>query len=75
MVKGSVTSDDLIRIEMGDILKIEKRDSAVFIDTGSPHHVEFVDQLSSVDVKSKAAIRYGAPYFETGSNKFLLKSK
>ena len=69
IIKGSVTSNDLICIEMGDVLKIEKRDSAIFMDTGSPHHVEFVDQVSSVDVKSQgAAIRYGAPYFETGSN-------
>ena len=67
--KGSITPDDLICIEMGDVLKIEKRDMAIFMDTGSPHHIEFVDEVSAVDVKVQgAAIRYGAPYFEAGSN-------
>lgn len=67
--RGSLTPDDLICIEMGDLLTIEKRGSAIFMDTGSPHHIEFVDQVSAIDVKTQgAAIRYGAPYFETGSN-------
>jgi diaminopimelate epimerase len=67
--RGSLTPDDLICIEMGDVLTIEKRGSAIFMDTGSPHHIEFVDQVSAIDVKTQgAAIRYGAPYFETGSN-------
>ena len=31
--------------------------------------IEFVDEVSAIDVKDKgAAIRYGAPYFEAGSN-------
>jgi len=67
--RGSLTPDDFICIEMGDVLTIEKRGSAIFMDTGSPHHIEFVDQVSAIDVKTQgAAIRYGAPYFETGSN-------
>ena len=67
--RGSLTPDDLICIEMGDLLTIEKRGSVIFMDTGSPHHIEFVDQVSAIDVKTQgAAIRYGAPYFETGSN-------
>lgn len=67
--KGSITSDDLICIEMGDVLEIEKRGSAIFVDTGSPHHIEFVPEVSAVDVKTRgAAIRYGAPYFQAGSN-------
>lgn len=59
----------LICIEMGDVLEIEKRGNAIFMDTGSPHHIEFIDKVSAIDVKEKgAAIRYGAPYFEAGSN-------
>ena len=39
------------------------------MNTGSPHHIEFVNQVSAIDVKTQgAAIRYGAPYFEVGSN-------
>ena len=43
--KGSITNDNLICIEMGDVLNIQKRGSAIFVDTGSPHHLEFVDQV------------------------------
>ena len=67
--KVSITPDDLICIQMGNVLKIEKRGSAIFMNTGSPHHIEFVNQVSAIDVKTQgAAIRYGAPYFEVGSN-------
>ena len=64
-----VLEDGLICIDMDNVHEIEKRGSAIFMDTGSPHHIELVDQVSAVDVKKQgAAIRYGAPYFEAGSN-------
>ena len=54
---------------MIDVSNIEVLDTHVFMDTGSPHHVEFLEKVKEVDVKSKGAkIRYGAPYFEEGSN-------
>lgn len=63
------SNDGLICIEMGEVIEIEKRGEAIFMDTGSPHHIEFVDKVSAIDVKEKgAAVRYGAPYFEVGSN-------
>ena len=59
----------MVSIHLGDISGIEKRDNSVFLDTGSPHHIEFVDDVAEVNVKERgAAIRYGAPYFEVGSN-------
>ena len=67
--KGSITPDYQICIEMGDVLEIKKIGADVFMNTGSPHHITFVDELSSIDVKEQgAAIRYGAPYFDAGSN-------
>ena len=72
--KGSITSDDLICIDMGDVLEIEKRGADIFMDTGSPHHIAFVDEVSTIDVKAQgAAIRYGAPYFKSGSNANFVK--
>ncbi len=67
--KASISSDGWVCLEMRDVLKIEQKDSAIFLDTGSPHHVECVDHVSAVNVKEQgAAIRYSAPYFEAGSN-------
>lgn len=40
-----------------------------FLNTGSPHHIAFVQDVSVIDVKHKGAqIRYGSPYFDEGSN-------
>ena len=46
----------------------------VFLNTGSPHHVQFEEHIEDFDIKTKGAkIRYGAPYNEAGSNVILLK--
>jgi len=59
----------MIRLSMQNVEKIEKHPNHWFLDTGSPHHIEFVNDTQSVDVRTKGAgIRYGSPYFEKGSN-------
>lgn len=58
-----------IDLKMSDVDKIEHFQQHMFLNTGSPHHIEFVNDLSVINVKEKGAeIRYGAPYFEEGSN-------
>ena len=60
---------DIVSLQMGDVNNIELYDSHVFLDTGSPHHVEMVNDIKNIDVKSRGAkIRYGEPYNEIGSN-------
>ena len=67
--KASISDDGLICLDMGDVHQIEKQDSAIFLNTGSPHHVECVEKVSEINVKEQGAlIRYGAPYFEAGTN-------
>lgn len=67
--KASLTDEGWVCVHMGEVNGIEERGDALFLDTGSPHHLEFVEELASIDVKQKGrAIRYGAPYFEEGSN-------
>lgn len=62
-------NNDIIRLEMRPVSEIKKFDNHLFLNTGSPHHIEFVDDVKLVDVKTEGAkIRYGAPYFEEGSN-------
>jgi len=58
-----------INLKMIDVDTINQFDEHLFLDTGSPHHVTFVDTIKNVNVKiSGRKIRYGAPYFEKGSN-------
>ena len=60
---------DIVRLQMQDVLDIQKFDSHYFIDTGSPHHVLEVNEIHQYDVKGEGRkIRYGAPYYEQGSN-------
>lgn len=61
--------DDIVHIQMQDVTTVEVHPKHVFLDTGSPHHVQLETALDTLDVKTKgAAIRYGAPYNEAGSN-------
>ena len=54
---------------MQDVSNIETFENHLFLDTGSPHHVEVVSNLKDYDVKQNGAkIRYGEPYNTPGSN-------
>ncbi|WP_040279945.1 diaminopimelate epimerase [Psychroserpens damuponensis] len=59
----------IVRLQMQDVHHIENHKTHVFLDTGSPHHVQMEDQLSAFDVKHFGReIRQGAPYNKKGSN-------
>jgi diaminopimelate epimerase len=61
--------DDIVKLQMQDVDTVEKYSSHVFLDTGSPHHVQFKENLDDFDIKREGAeIRYGEPYNEAGSN-------
>ncbi|NAS30915.1 diaminopimelate epimerase [Flavobacteriaceae bacterium R38] len=64
---ASIT-DETVSLQMKNVSKIEALKNYVFLDTGSPHHVQFENELDKLDVKEKgAAIRYGK-YGMSGSN-------
>jgi len=60
--------DDVVSLKMIDVKEIKEKSSALFMNTGSPHHVQMVSDLKSFDVtKEGARMRYGI-YGEKGSN-------
>lgn len=68
-VHHAAIEGDLVKLQMVDVNNIEKYDNHTFLDTGSPHHVQFEEHIDTFDIKTKGAeIRYGAPYNATGSN-------
>jgi diaminopimelate epimerase len=68
-VHHAIVDDDVVRLQMQDVHAIEKHQQHVFLNTGSPHHVQFEEQIEDFDIKTKGAtIRYGEPYNEVGSN-------
>lgn len=60
---------DVISLQMKDVYEVKVSDKYVFLDTGSPHHVEFVEDLQNFDVLTQGAkIRYSELYGASGSN-------
>lgn len=59
----------IVSLKMIDVTEIEVSDKHAFLNTGSPHHICFSDNINNINVKEIGAkIRYGAPYFESGTN-------
>jgi len=66
---ASMKKDNLISLDMNDVADITKNVGSLFINTGSPHHLEFVHDISKINVNEQgAAIRYGEPYLDLGTN-------
>lgn len=65
----ATVKNDLVSLQMIDVQKIDAHKAYVFLNTGSPHHIQFVDKVNDVDVENEGRkIRNGAPYFEEGTN-------
>ncbi|MCF8715774.1 diaminopimelate epimerase [Joostella atrarenae] len=60
--------DGIVSLAMQDVAEIATFEGYTFLNTGSPHHVQLVENLAALDVKSNGAkLRYGK-YGSTGSN-------
>ena len=56
-----------VALGMIDVPEIDRHDGYCFLNTGSPHYVEFVEDVRSVDVCSRgAAVRWGEPFAAGG---------
>jgi len=67
--KAKIHSAELISLEMIDVLNIEEIPDGLLIDTGSPHVIKRVEELSALDVvKEGRAIRNADPFKEEGVN-------
>lgn len=61
--------DGIVSLRMIDIETLNLFENHTFIDTGSPHHVEFRSNVDEIDVKIEGAeIRNSDPYVKDGSN-------
>lgn len=65
----AMIENDMVKLQMQDVISVEKHENHLFLNTGSPHHVQMDSNLELLDIKSVGSrIRYGAPYFKEGSN-------
>lgn len=66
---ATITDDGLVSLQMIDVADIKIESDYVFLNTGSPHHVQLVDDLEHYDIKGNGArIRYSDLYGKQGSN-------
>ncbi|GAB2776049.1 diaminopimelate epimerase [Salinimicrobium soli] len=62
-VHEAVLQNELVGLKMSDVERIEEKPEAVFLNTGSPHHVIFTKDVDGTDVeKEGAAIRNSENY-------------
>ena len=60
--------DEIVSLQMIDVSAIKIKPNVIFLDTGSPHHVQLVENLKEFSVQKEGAkLRYGL-YGEKGSN-------
>ncbi len=68
-VHKAFVNTETVKLQMADVDKIAVFDTHCFLNTGSPHYIEFRENIEDIDVKKiGATIRYGKPYFEEGTN-------
>jgi diaminopimelate epimerase len=66
---ATIDATETVALQMKNVDEIKIANDYVFMNTGSPHHVELVSDLKNVDVKNEGAkIRYSDLYGNAGSN-------
>jgi len=64
-VHHATIENGLVNLQMIDVTDISISENSAFLDTGSPHHVELVENIGSYDVFNQGK---RAPYFKEGAN-------
>ncbi len=59
---------DRVELQMKDVYEVAQREGALFLDTGSSHHVAFFDCIQDIDVPSEGKKTSDAIYGEVGAN-------
>lgn len=59
---------DMVNLQMQDVTEVKVNSSSVFLDTGSPHHVQFETDIENFDIKTKGAAIRNEVYGRAGSN-------
>jgi len=60
--------DGVVSLQMQDVTSINDNGSSVFLDTGSPHHVQFEEHISDFDIKTVGRNIRDEVYGAEGSN-------
>ena len=74
-VHNGIVDHDVINISMSDVIDFEKYEDYLFIDTGSPHLVKYVQDVNSIDLINVSQKIQHSNQFNEGVNvNFISKS-
>lgn len=66
---ATLSDDGIVSLQMKSVDAVKTTSEYVFLDTGSPHHVQMVSDLAHFNIKDIGAkIRYSDLYGKAGSN-------
>ena len=64
-----VENGSMVSLQMADVEIVDKNENYYFLDTGSPHYVEFVENVADFDVKSLGRkTRFSETFHPNGTN-------
>lgn len=65
----AVVNSNWVELKMSAVEKVETHNTHYFLDTGSPHHVAFVENVENVNIVAEGSeIRYSETYQPAGTN-------
>lgn len=66
---ATIDDNNMVSLQMIDVDKIKIESNYTFLNTGSPHHIQLVDDLKTLNIKEEGVkIRYSELYGKEGSN-------
>jgi diaminopimelate epimerase len=66
---GSIDVQGVVTIKMNDVSVVEQNENTFVLNTGSPHFVQFKNNIKQIDVLNEARnIRYGERFAKEGIN-------
>lgn len=68
-VHEALVDGEIIKLKMKDVHTIQQGLNYYELNTGSPHYIEFFDEIDAIDIKQAGAkVRYSEKYFKDGIN-------
>ena len=68
-IHDATFNNEKVELKMGNVSSVEKEEDYFFIHTGSPHYIEYRDDISNLDIVTEAhKIRYNDRFKEEGTN-------
>lgn len=66
---ATILDNGIVSLQMKDVTDVTIEKEYTFLNTGSPHHVQLVEDLENYDVKNNGSqLRYSSLYGKEGSN-------